>query len=522
MKKNIKKVLSLIVFTFVLFIANISITNAACRINVSAPSNIVVGRTFNVTVTVSGSQPIGSWEYTLGYDSSKVKLNGGKLHVVDYGNGSKKSASYSYSFTALKSGSATFKPVNASVLDYASTNECLSGVGSKTVNMKTQAEIEASYSRNNNLSSLIVEGATLSPEFKSDVLEYNATLPVDSTKAIVNAVAADNTATIVGTGEIAVVDGINKIEVTVTAQHGEKKTYVINLTVEELDPIKVKVNGKDYTVVRKKGQLANIPTGFVETTIKIGEQDINAYKSDISKITVVALKDSNGNVIPFIYEDGKYKEYNEFKSNNLNLLILDNDKELSKEFKKTTFKYKDKNINGYEFLFGHDGNYYVVYAEDLETGNKDFYLLDKKENTFQRLYSDYIETKNKHVKLLLLVGGISLIIVVLSLLKKFFSLFTSKEKKIKKYQKKIDKLKNKINDEIDDDEQENYDEDESYDIDSLDDRPEIKQVEEDEYKVPKKSRKEKREEIEEAKEQLERSKKKSNKSYKRVSLEEDE
>ena len=42
--------------------------------------------------------------------------------MVDYGNGSKTSASYTYSFTALTSGTATFKPVNASVLDYSSTN----------------------------------------------------------------------------------------------------------------------------------------------------------------------------------------------------------------------------------------------------------------------------------------------------------------------------------------------------------------------------------------------------------------
>ena len=211
MKKLYKKILTgafILLFAFIFKIDNVSA--ASCRIGVSAPSSVVVGQSFKVTVTVAGSASIGSWEYTLSYDSSKVRLNSGTLHVVDYGNGSKSSSSYSYSFTALQSGSATFKPVNASVLDYASTNECLSSTGSASVSMKSQSEIEASYSRNNNLSSLSVEGADLSPSFNKDITEYQATLPVDTTKAKIIATAQDSKASITGAGEVDVVDGIVK------------------------------------------------------------------------------------------------------------------------------------------------------------------------------------------------------------------------------------------------------------------------------------------------------------------------
>ena len=286
MRKLYKKILTgafILLFAFIFKLPNVDA--ASCRIGVSAPSSVVVGQSFKVTVTVSSSSSIGSWEYTLSYDSSKVRLKNGTLHVVDYGNGSKKSASYSYTFTALTSGTATFKPVNASVLDYTSTNECLSSTGSKSVSMKTQAEIEAGYSRNNNLASLSVEGAELSPAFNADTLEYTATLPVDTTKAKINATAADSTATIEGIGEIDVVDGLNKVEVVVTAQHGEKKTYVINLTVEELDPINVKVDGKNYTIVRKSGQIEDIPVGFTETKVTIEDQEITAYKSKAANLT---------------------------------------------------------------------------------------------------------------------------------------------------------------------------------------------------------------------------------------------
>ena len=154
--KIIKMVLFISLLLAITFIFKIDVLKAACNIGVSAPSSVTVGKTFTVTTTVSGSNAIGSWEYTLSYDSSLVRYNSGSLHVVDYGNGTKKSATYSYTFTSLKSGNATFKAVNASVLDYASTNECLSNAGSTTVVMKTQAEIEESYSRNNNLSSLSV------------------------------------------------------------------------------------------------------------------------------------------------------------------------------------------------------------------------------------------------------------------------------------------------------------------------------------------------------------------------------
>ena len=88
-------------------------------------------------------------------------------------------------------------------------------------------------------------------------------------------------------------------------------------------------------------------------------------------------------------------------------------------------------------------------------------------------------------------------------------IFTSKRRKIRKYEKKLAKLKGNVSF---DEEQDDF-----YDLDKLDDKPIIKKVEEDEYVVPRKSRKEKLREIREAKERLDRTK-----SFKRVSLDDDE
>ena len=513
MKKLYKKILTgafILLFAFIFKIDNISA--ASCRIGVSAPSSVVVGQSFKVTVTVAGSASIGSWEYTLSYDSSKVRLNSGTLHVVDYGNGSKSSSSYSYSFTALQSGSATFKPVNASVLDYASTNECLSSTGSASVSMKSQSEIEASYSRNNNLSSLSVEGADLSPSFNKDITEYQATLPVDTTKAKIIATAQDSKASITGAGEVDVVDGINKIEIIVTAEHGEKKKYVINLTVQELDPVKVKVDGKTYTVVRKKGQVENIPVGFTETTVKIGDQDVCAYQSEIAKILLVALKDNEGNIKLFIYDKNKnsYTSFMEAKGGEVNLLILNNEKiKTPLDFVKTSFKINDLKIEGYKYRYDKNDNYYLVYAKNLETGDEGFYLYDKKNSTFSRYYKELSDIKDMHTKYVFYVAAALALIFVLIIIFKLLGKFKSNDKKIEKYQRKIDKLKGKIKNE-----DSNYD----YSIDDVDDRPVIKRVEEDEYVMPKKSRKEKLKELEEAKKRLDKNKPK----YRRLSLEDDD
>ena len=513
MKKLYKKILTgafILLFAFIFKIDNVSA--ASCRIGVSAPSSVVVGQSFKVTVTVAGSASIGSWEYTLSYDSSKVRLNSGTLHVVDYGNGSKSSSSYSYSFTALQSGSATFKPVNASVLDYASTNECLSSTGSASVSMKSQSEIEASYSRNNNLSSLSVEGADLSPSFNKNITEYQATLPVDTTKAKIIAIAQDSKASITGAGEVDVVDGTNKIEIIVTAEHGEKKKYVINLTVQELDPVKVKVDGKTYTVVRKKGQVENIPVGFTETTIKIGDQDVCAYQSEIAKILLVALKDNEGNIKLFIYDKNKnsYTSFMEAKGGEVNLLILNNEKiKTPLDFVKTSFKINDLKIEGYKYRYDKNDNYYLVYAKNLETGDEGFYLYDKKNSTFSRYYKELSDIKDMHTKYVFYVAAALALIFVLIIIFKLLGKFKSNDKKIEKYQRKIDKLKGKIKNE-----DSNYD----YSIDDVDDRPVIKRVEEDEYVMPKKSRKEKLKELEEAKKRLDKNKPK----YRRLSLEDDD
>ncbi len=506
MKNKTKKILVGALVLFLAFIIKLPSTFAACSISVSSTSNVVVGNTFKVTTTVSSD--VGSWYYVLGYDPSKVQLIRGNVKVVGVIGDSKTNT---YTFKALKSGVATFSTTNVSLASNSTNAQCSPSTGKASVTMKTQAEIEASYSKNNNLSSLSVEGAELSPAFNKDVTEYSASLPVDTTKAKVLATAEDKTASISGAGEIDVVDGINKLEVTVTAQHGEKKTYVINLTVEELDPISVTVNNKKYTIVRKPGQIENIPVGFVESKINIQNQEITVYKSEVTKLTLVALKDEEGNIGLFIYNPSNktFKEFKEVKASSANLIVL-NEKnvDVPDDFERTTFDYNEIKIEGYKFKKDNENRYFLVYAQNLENGTTGFYLYDSREGTFQKYYNNIVNFKNNAIKTreYIIIGFI--VLFVFMMLIKLLKLFSSKEAKIRKYENKIKKLKNETS-------KEDY-----YDIDEVlvKEEPVIKKVEDDEYVVPKKTRKQKIKEIEEAKKKLDKTKP----AFRRVSLEDDE
>lgn len=509
MNKKIRILLFSLFILLFTFIFKIDDVRAACSVSVSSPKSAVVGSTFKVSTTVSSD--VGSWYYVLSYDASKVQLISGSSKVVGVIGDSKTS---SYTFKSISSGTTSFKVVNVSLASNSTNAQCSAFAGSSSITMKSQSEIEASYSRNNNLSSLSVEGATLSPSFNKDITEYQATLPVDTTKAKIIATAQDSKSSISGAGEIDVVDGINKIEITVTAEHGEKKKYIINLTVQELDPVKVKIGDKTYTIVRKKGQVENIPVGFTETTVRIENQDVCAYQSEIAKVLLVALKDEDGNIKLFIYDKNKnsYASFKKAKGGEVNLLILDKKGiKVPLDFVKTSFKINDLTIDGYKYKYDNNDNYYLVYAKNLETGDEGFYLYDKKNSTFSRYYKELSDIKDMHTKYVFYVAVTLALIFILIIIFKLLGKFKSNDKKIERYQRKIDKLKGKIT-------KESYEDNYDYSLDDVDERPVIKQIEDDKFNIPKKSRKEKLKEKEEAKKRLEKTKP----SFRRISLEDDD
>ena len=96
-----KKQMILIAF-FLLLLLPKNVNAASITVRPST-SSAVVGGTVTVRVTLQENKGLGSWEYSLNYDSSILQLTSGNTHVVDYVQGQgEKSRTYTYTFKVKK------------------------------------------------------------------------------------------------------------------------------------------------------------------------------------------------------------------------------------------------------------------------------------------------------------------------------------------------------------------------------------------------------------------------------------
>ena len=389
-----KKILFILGLSFLFFCPYV--VDAASISVAGTTSTGTVGGNITVGVTISESSGLGSWEFSLDYDSSKLQLLSGNTHVVGYVDGEgQTSQSYTYTFRVKGTGSTTISVVNTAI---ASWNEVVtSPTDSTTINLISREEVETNYSSNNNLASLEVEGYTLSPEFNSDTTSYKVDVDSDVTSVNVNASASDSKATISGVGTVEVHEGANTINVVVEAVNGATKTYTVVVNVKEKDPINVKVNKEELSVVRKKEDLQDlIKDYFVETTVNINDEEVPAYTIEALDLTLVALRDSKGNIKFYIYDDGDYTLYQELGGGLLTIHLLDNEKYPS-NYKKYTVTIVGEEYTVYKLT--KDSKYYLVYGENVETGDKGLYLYDSVDRTIQRYYTEEVDSLNDELRI---------------------------------------------------------------------------------------------------------------------------
>lgn len=420
-----------------------------CPYGVDAASISVAGTTSmgtvggNITVRVNISEPsgLGSWEYSLNYDSSKLQLLSGNTHVVGYVDGAgQTNQSYTYTFRVKGTGSTTISVVNTAI---ASWDEVVtSPTDSTTINLVAREEVETNYSSDNNLASLEVVGLNLNPVFNKNTTSYSIETEADTTSVTVNAKASDSKAKITGTGEIGVHEGANNINVIVEAENGSTKTYTIVVNVKEKNPINVKVNKENLTVVRKADELEGlIKDYYVKTTIKINDEEVPAYKIEAIDIILVALKDKKGNINLYIYDDGEYRLYQELGSNLLTIHLLDNGKYPS-NYKKYIVKIDKVDYTVYKL--NKNSKYYLVYGENVETGKKGLYLYDSFDKTLQRYYTDEVDFLNDELRInsYIIVGLISLIVLLLIVFLIVLHTKNSDRRKRKEIKKRLKQEKN--------------------------------------------------------------------------------
>ena len=413
-----RKIKVILISLFCLLVIPKTVFAASGKINVSGTSTVVVGNNVTVTVTLSSSTLIGSWEMSLNYDKNYLQLRS----ATSESNGIRmaastatgvKSKSYTFTFKTLKKGSTSVSVGGYLAYAYADLSEISLSSNSKKINIITQAELEASYSKNNNLASLGVEGFTLTPEFNANTLEYSVIVPEDTKNVNITGTVQDKKASITGVGVQQVNQGNNKFLVTVKAENGSEKTYTINVDVKDENPIEVTVGDKKYTVVKIKENLP-IASLYNEYSIKINEFDIPAYKNDYTGLVLVGLKDTDGNISLFIYDDenNSYKEYNELKSSQITIYPLKPEENIE-GYKKGNVKIQDIDVEG--FYLNEDSDFFVIYGVNVETGDKGFYMYDKKMQTLIKYNDELSSLLSEKIKLYtyIIIGFISLSVVML-------------------------------------------------------------------------------------------------------------
>jgi len=407
----VKKILITFVFLFSLFCFNDNV-NAGSMSVYTNYNTITVGS--YVTITVKTNQLDGKFSVT---SSNTSVLSGGNSGIwLGTENPNK-----SFSFYANKTGTATISivPVDVAGLD---NNQAYTTTKTITINVVEK-------SKNNNLSSLKVDDYELTPKFSKDILEYSLELENGTVKAKISAKTEDSTAYVKGIGEVELVEGSNPFSVVVTAQNGSTKTYKLNITVKELNPINVDINGSKYTVIRKKELMPTANVHFKETTIKINEEDVPAYVNETTGMTLVGLTNESLETKLYIYENNNYRLYEEIVFNQLYIQVLPMDETLLGE----GYTASKIEIGGSSLaVYTKQGETYpVLYGLNIQTGDKNLYKYDAKENTLQRLENIVVEEVETNEGLYFIIIIVLFGFIVLSYLL-FIILLVKKNKKKKK------------------------------------------------------------------------------------------
>lgn len=441
----------------VLFVPTMIVNASSASISVGASNTVMVGNNVTVTVTIAGKNggKLGGWQANLSYDSSLLQLTGastegGGTRMAGYASSAPGLASKKYTFTfkALKSGSAKVSVNSFSIWDFDENVMSATG-GSKTIAIKTKEQIEASYSDNANLKSLSVGEYNLTPAFSKNVKEYTVEVPNDVESVVISASKEDANASVDGSGEKSLVEGNNKFNIVVTAQKGNSQTYVVNVYRKELNPINVSIDGKNYTLIRKVENLPKYKT-FTESTTTYEDTEIPSLYNQNTGMTLIGVKDDDGNVSTFIYEDGNIKNiYIELDNYAYSLLPLELKKsDLFKDYEIKTVEISGVSVQAYTL---DNSKYVVIYAQNVFDGEENYYSYFMSDGSFQVYNEDIAKSYEKRITNFkyVLYGLVGVILI------QFLILIIRKPKKSKKKADLVETIDKHISKEIEEDLKEN-------------------------------------------------------------------
>ena len=348
---------------------SLPIVMAAPSVGTSVSSgSIEKGNSVTFSVTIRN---VASWNIKINGIGSTTNCSSSYADATSNGNNTNKTFSI------------TCKGSDLGLISFSVTGDATSQDGSN-VNVSGSKRVNVTAvkpkSSNNYLKSITVDEYELTPVFSKETLEYSVTVPSTVNTIHLEASPEDNTASVSGTGEKDVEEGANSFEIRVNAQNGNERIYKVTVHVEDQNPIEVLLLDQKYTVIKNIKNVVK-PDLYENSTITIQGIEVPSFVSDVTEYTLVALKGANGEVVFAIYDEknSSYQLYEEQKSNSLILFLLDISDELE-GYLKTTITLNGREYTAYKV--SSDSDYALVYAMNIETGEKNYYLYHAKDKPY--------------------------------------------------------------------------------------------------------------------------------------------
>lgn len=379
--KNIKRLLAFIG----IFIMGISLIPAyyakadeQVSVSISSASG-TVGSEVTVTVTISADKDIDGATINVSYDKSIIrpvdKANSGVVMFSALEMTSDSTVSISQKFEIIAAGTTTLSVTGDAKISVNGEPATVSSSSSG----KVTAKAPASYSSDNTLKSLQISPGTLSPAFSPDRTTYNATVDADVTELVVSAAANDSAAKISISGR-RMDPGSNTTTITVTAEDGSVKKYIIYTTrledgqeatteavTEDASQAvnndgTVTIDGRKYSVVKDYSGIT-IPDGYQEIDYDYNGQKINAVKGIKTGLILMYLESEDGKGGFYIYDETAktFSPYNTVAEPEITYVVLPITNSLDKPagYALTRFTMNGKEV---QVLMDADRQYCLFYG----------------------------------------------------------------------------------------------------------------------------------------------------------------
>ena len=403
-------------------------------------SSVSKGGSVTVTVSVSCSEALGAYSYCLSYDSSVLEYTsgdgyggGGTISCAGYGDGNIKSASNSFTFSAIASGSSyvgtgssdvyTWGEESCSVSNAGATiTVTAAGSGNNGGDSTTQAattqeqgsteagestesteetseETTEEMSDNCFLSSLQITPGELKPEFSKDVYSYETTVPGETTSLAINALPEDSKSSVSIDGNENFEPGKQAhVTIKVTAETGDTHIYDLTVNVEEIVDTRavINVNGTDYYFSQDYSKIS-VPEGFAQSKEKFDGTDVILYTSPNGQIKCAYLTDKDGKNGAWYIIDLNAKtavSLINVQSAYKNFIILEPSDNVSKPEGYSSFSYDFGGNTVTAYHVTENDEVILVYAMSPDS-DPSWYRYDTVEKTFVRYNADPVTEKQE-------------------------------------------------------------------------------------------------------------------------------